>query len=196
MTSATYQLSSAHDTRCYDQDGDNRLLWRMSPRRMDVEAWRDSLLDVTAELDRTSGGPPLADITRNRRRTLYAKVSRNGDMFESDEFLRCFDFPLMRATVAERPKSIVPQQFLFLLNSEFIVSRAKALAARLSSDEVTIEEKIKRAYRLLYSRPPDEAELQIGHEFVAAESASDEGLSAWDQYAQVLLSSNEFMYVR
>ena len=93
-------------------DGDNRLLWRMNPRRLDVEAWRDSLLAVTGELDRTLGGPPIDNIAAARRRTLYAKVSRNGDQFASDVFLRLFDFPIMRATVAQRPTSIVPQQLL------------------------------------------------------------------------------------
>ena len=103
MTSATYQMSSQFDQVAFDLDGDNELLWRMNPRRMDVESWRDSLLSVTGELDTSSGGPSIVDIARSNRRTLYAKISRNGDQFASDTFLRRFDFPMMRATVAERP---------------------------------------------------------------------------------------------
>jgi hypothetical protein len=43
--------------------------------------------------------------------------------------------------------------------------------------------------------------MQIGLDFVNAEnetraSHSQAVLSPWEQYAQVLLSSNEFMYVR
>ena len=163
---------------------------------MDVEAWRDSLLDVTGELDRTRGGPPLADITRNRRRTLYAKVSRNGDVFASDEFLRRFDFPLMRATVAKRPNSIVPQQFLFLLNSEFMVERAEALGGRLTSDAVTIERKRSKERTSCCTVARRTRPSCRSASSLSPESARDEGLSAWDQYAQVLLSSNEFMYVR
>ena len=195
MCSATYQLSGDYNEQSYKADGDNRLLWRMSPRRMDVEAWRDSLLFVTGELDSTLGGPSHHNITETKRRTLYAKVGRNGDAFGSDVFLRLFDFPLMRSTVEQRPSSIVPQQFLFFMNSPFMFDRAKALVARLHSRSDSNEERIKHAYELLYARDPEPAELEIGLSFVSAASDGSE-LSSWDRYAQVLLSSNEFMFVR
>jgi len=205
VTSRSYQMSSQFDKQGFAKDGDNRLLWRMSPRRMDVEAWRDALLSATGELDATSGGPPETDITTSKRRTLYAKVSRNGDVFASDQFLRRFDFPLMRATVAKRPKSIVPQQYLFLMNSSFMVERAKSLVARLQRDSGSDEDCVRRAYELLYSRPVNADELKLGLEFLQAESSQAESsqgessqgeLDRWIRYAQVLLSSNEFMYVR
>ena len=204
MTSATYQLGSAYDEDCFRLDADNRLLWRMKPRRMDVEAWRDSLLAITGELDDRPGGSPVADISTSTRRTLYAKVSRNGDVFQSDEFLRRFDFPLMRATVAQRPKSIVPQQYLFLLNSHFMVARAKAMVSRLESVATSDAEKIDWAYRTLYGRSAQPSEIQLGLEFLRESGSmtsepavtSAEKLSMWDQYAQVLLSSNELMFLR
>ena len=99
MTSATYQMSSRHRSRAFSVDADNELLWRMNPRRMDVESWRDSLLGVTSELDLEMGGPPFEEITKSRRRTLYAKVSRISNTSETDGFLRLFDFPAMTATV-------------------------------------------------------------------------------------------------
>ncbi len=195
MTSATYQLSGEYDEQAFKADGDNRLLWRMSPRRMDVEAWRDSLLSVTGELDPSLGGPAHHNITETKRRTLYAKVGRNGDVFGSDVFLRLFDFPLMRATVEQRPSSIVPQQFLFFMNSNFMIQRAKALVGQLHQMSNSDEERIKHAYALLYTRRPESAELELGLQFVNAVSDGSE-LSSWDRYAQVLLSSNEFMFVR
>ena len=196
MTSATYQLSSAYDADSFRQDGDNRLLWRMSPRRMEVEVWRDSLLSITGELDPTLGGPSFDNIAQERRRTIYAKVSRNGDAFASDGFLRRFDFPHMRATVAKRPQSIVPQQYLFLLNSQFMVDRAKSLVARLESVTQRDDEKIEKAYELLYGRPPSANEAAIGLEYLASSEHAGQKISAWEQYAQVLLSSNEFMFIR
>ena len=51
MNSATYQQSSRISKTGFGTDGDNRLIWRMNPRRVDVEAWRDSLLTVTGEID-------------------------------------------------------------------------------------------------------------------------------------------------
>ena len=196
MTSATYQMSSRFDVRAFAVDSDNELLWRMNPRRMDVESWRDSLLAVTRELDLELGGPPVDDITGSRRRTLYAKVSRNGDQSGSDQFLRLFDFPIMRATVPERGTSIVPQQFLFLMNSPFIVDRAKALSKRLENDFADDSERIGRAYRLLFGRSPSDEETGLALRFLRAESPSGMELTPWERYCQVLMSSNEFMYVR
>ena len=196
MTSATYQMSSRFDARAFAADSDNELLWRMNPRRMDVESWRDSLLAVTRELDLEMGGPPVDDITASNRRTLYAKVSRNGDQSGSDQFLRLFDFPIMRATVAERSTSIVPQQFLFLMNSPFMVDRAKALSKRLESESADDSERIGQAYRLLFGRSPSEQETLMGLRFLQADSPSGSELRPWERYGQVLMSSNEFMYVR
>ena len=196
MTSATYQMSSRFDTLAYDADSDNELLWRMNPRRMDVESWRDSLLAVTRELDLEVGGPPVDDITGSNRRTLYAKVSRNGDQSGSDPFLRLFDFPIMRATVPERSTSIVPQQFLFLMNSPFMVDRAKALSKRLENESAEDSQRIGWAYRLLFGRSPSEEETLMGLRFLEAETPSGSELTPWERYGQVLMSSNEFMYVR
>ena len=202
MQSATYQMNSRFNRDHFNVDGDNKLIWRMNPRRLDVESWRDSLLAAAHELDSAMGGPPVEDITKSRRRTLYAKVSRNGDRFAADEFLRKFDFPLMRATVAKRPTSIVPQQYLFLMNSPFMVERAKALVARLQASTKKNEERINDIYELLYLRHPRDEELQLAIQFLSGDDATKQSLlknaklSRWEQYAQVLLSANEFMYVR
>ncbi|MBC8350844.1 MAG: PSD1 domain-containing protein [Planctomycetes bacterium] len=198
MMSAAYQMSSDFSESSFAADGDNRLIWRMAPRRMEVETWRDSLLFVTGELDQTIGGPSIDNIQASKRRTLYAKVSRNGDVFASDAFLRLFDFPLMRATVADRPSSIVPQQFLFAMNSNFMVDRATALAARLHSELDDDATRIRSAYQHCYGRQPSDLELELAIEYLrdTGDTASGRALKPWVQYAQVLLSSNEFMYVR
>jgi hypothetical protein len=153
---------------------------------------------VTGELDPALGGPSIENIQISTRRTLYAKVSRNGDQFASDQFLRLFDFPLMRATVEKRPNSIVPQQFLFAMNSSFMVERAKVLAGQLQNESDDHTSRVQSAYQRLFVRDPTSNELQLALEYlrqpVGESSAGD--LSRWTQYAQVLLSSNEFMYIR
>jgi len=196
MQSAAYQMSSRTHREHFEVDGGNRFVWRMNPRRMDVESLRDAMMAVTGELDRTLGGPPTDKID-SRRRTLYFQVSRNGDRFASDELLRLFDFPLMRATVAKRPTSIVPQQFLFLMNSPFMEARAKALDERLHREAQTEEQRITLAYRLLYSRAPSAEEAALGLEYLNHLRGSVTAeLTNWQQYAQVLLSANEFMFLR
>ncbi len=193
MLSATYRMSSRFNAEHDRVDGDNRLLWRMSPRRLDVEAWRDSLLAVTGELDLRVGGPPTRELLRDRRRTLYSVVSRNGDRFESDRFLRLFDFPAARITSERRQISTVPQQYLFMLNSPFLIERARQLAGRLEREATDARSRIERAYRLLHGRSPTTAEADTGLAFV--EAAGGEA-AAWQQYAQVLLASHEFIQIR
>ena len=198
MNSAAYRMSARHNEAAFSVDGDNRLVWRQNPRRLDVESWRDALLSVTGELDRKIGGPPVEQVD-GIRRTLYFKVSRNGDRFATDKFLRLFDFPLMRATIEKRPSSIVPQQFLFLMNSPFMIQRARSLADRLKDHSESDEEKISFAYQLLFGREPRRDETSIGISFVRSDAVvknSSSQLTPWQRYAQVLLSSNEFMYIQ
>ena len=36
MTSSAYRMESSHDAACAEKDTDNRLVWRMNPRRMEA----------------------------------------------------------------------------------------------------------------------------------------------------------------
>jgi mono/diheme cytochrome c family protein len=195
LLSATWQMSSRYDRNAFAVDGENRLLWRMNPRQLEVEAWRDSLLAVTGELDRSIGGPPTERLLESNRRTLYGTISRNGDRFASDEFLRLFDFPAPRSTSEQRSASTVPQQHLFMMNSAFMSARAKALAARLLTESIEDRVRIERGYQLLYSRPPNPEELELGLAFLG-KSKGDKSLLQWEFYVQVLLSAHEFRQVQ
>ena len=195
LLSSTWQMSSRYRADAFAKDGENRLLWRMNPRKLEVESWRDSLLAVTGELDVTIGGPPTNAILESKRRTLYGTLSRNGDSYPSDEFLRLFDFPAPRSTSEARTASTVPQQYLFMLNSPFMTARAKALAERLQRESSDDRARIARAYELLYTRPPAAAEADLGVAFLA-DTSSGEPASRWQSYAQVLLSAHEFRQIQ
>src|SRR5262249_57895771 len=104
MLSATYRMSSRHDAASAKVDPDNRLLWRMNRLRLEVEPWRDAMLTVAGNLDRTIGGPPV-DLSspENHRRTVYGAVSRHN----LDPLLRLFDFPDPNLTSDRRPVTSV-----------------------------------------------------------------------------------------
>ncbi len=195
LTSATYRSSSAFDETSFTIDGDNRSLWRMTPRRMDVETWRDSLLAVTGELDLRIGGRSVQDIVASKRRTLYAKVSRNAPL-ASDKFLRLFDFPIPRASAAKRTENVIPQQFLFMMNSRFMLDRARVLSKRLEIESDDVTTRIARAYSLLYGRMPTDREQRLAKRFLKGTEPAPSRLTRWEQYCQALLSANEFMYIR
>ncbi len=193
MLSATYQLSADLSRESFSLDPDNRLLWRANRRRLDAEALRDSFLFVSGGLDATVGGPSVELNDESRRLTVYSKISR----FKINALLRLFDFPDPSITSEQRNVTNVPLQGLFFMNSLLITNQAELLAKRLYAVNVADDAaRIKEAYRLLYSREAAESDVQFGLSFLqkAAGQAAD-GPSPWQQYAQVLLSSNEFVFV-
>jgi hypothetical protein len=196
LLSATYQQAvssplSVVRSKAEAIDADNRLLWRANRRRLEVEAWRDAMLAAAGTLDRTVGGPS-GDLAAadNSRRTLYGSVSRH----ELNPLLRLFDFPDPNITADERTVTTVPLQQLFVLNSEFLVNNAKALVKRLESAAPDDAGRIRHSFVLLYGRPATPQEVELGVAYLSA-PASGGNLARWQQYAQVLLSTNEFMYI-
>lgn len=192
LTSSTWQMSSSYNKEKFDKDGDNKMLWRYSPRKLEVESWRDTLLAVTGELDKKIGGSPDGEILNSKRRTLYATISRTGDRFQSDAFLRLFDFPAAVSTSSKRSSSVVPQQYLFMMNSPFMTARAKYLGKQLFDSSDNTKTIIESAYQKLYSRPPDNNERDLANKWLG-DSPSQKN---WELYAQVLLSAHELIQVR
>ena len=184
MLSSVYPLSSEYSAENAQIDPENRLFWRANVQRLDVESMRDSMLFVSGALDKTMGGPavPLHD-EKNFRRTLYGAVSRA----KPDQFLRLFDFPDPNETSEQRIATNVPLQQLFFLNSPFVQAQAELFNKRLG--DFPPDEKIRRAYSLLFNRVPSAEEVGKGTAFLSAEGNS------WRNYLQVLLSSNEFIYL-
>ena len=191
LLSATWQLSSRYDEGKFARDGENRWLWRMHPRKLEGEAWRDSLLAVSGELDGTVGGPPEDDVLASRRRTMYGRISRTGDVFASDAFLRLFDFPAAVATAEQRVTSTVPQQYLFMLNSPFMAARAAALGDWMSKRPGGVVDKVGAAYWRLYGREVSAAERALAGEWLGSEPVA----AQWAGYAQVLLSAHELIQI-
>lgn len=180
MLSSTYMLSSENVEANAAVDADNRFVWRANWRRLDAESLRDSLLYVSGNLDLTMGGPPVRFNDSNNRRAIYGFVSR----WKPNPTMTLFDFPLPIQTAEQRNVTNVPVQRLFLMNSAFVETQAKAFAARLSGDQT---QKVRQAYRILYGRVPDAQELDRALSFL--------GKHGWNEYARVLLNSNELQWV-
>ena len=87
------------------------------------------------------------------------------------------------------------------MNSPFIIEQAKALAGQPEiAAEKDAAKKIHRLYRRALGRDADESEVLLGRAFVAASEASRASgtpspLDSWSQFAQVLLLTNELMFV-
>jgi hypothetical protein len=163
MLSAAYQEAYQASEANSAVDPDNRLVWRANFRRLEVESIRDSMLYVTGNLDERVGGPPQN--LRNpafKKRTFYARASRT-----PDGLLTLFDYPDPNITSEQRSVTNVPLQGLFFMNSDLVNSQADALAARLLQEGSSDEDRIQRAYRIVFERPATPAEVQRGLQFLS-----------------------------
>ncbi len=100
----------------------------------------------------------------------------------------------------------MPTQALTLLNNDFILIQSKFLAERVVKEAgSTPAEQIKQMYRITLSREPTRVEMDLNLAFLQKQrvyalahgSASEEAaaLAALTDFAQVMLDSNEFVYI-
>jgi hypothetical protein len=157
VESRTYQQAGDDRPECRATDPENRLLWRMNRRRLDLEALRDSLLVAAGRLDKTVGGPsvPITDPPFATRRSLYGFVDRQN----LPGFFRTFDFASPDAHTPRRPLTTVPQQALFLMNGPFAIEQATFLANRPEVQQAAADEpRFAALFRCALGRDPSSDE--------------------------------------
>ncbi len=188
LSSTWRQASVAPDSET--RDPDNRHYARMKRQRLDVEAWRDSMLWATGGLDSALGGAAEdLEQSANRRRTIYGSINRR----DMDQMLRLHDFPDPAAHSGKRIRTTTPLQMLFTLNGPFMLLQSDALAERLlGTAGGSVEERVGDAYELLFQREPNKREFSLAAAFL---KGRENDRKAWAEYAQALLGGNEFLYV-
>lgn len=213
--SRAYQLSCADDATNYDADPENRLVWRMNRRRLEVEALRDAILMVSGQLDTSPpiGSPllnsPMVELRRiasdgsdvglkSRHRSVYVPVLRGAvpGMFE------VFDFAEPSDVRGRRDITTVATQALFMMNSPFVAEQAEHAADRLlGNDQNENHERVQTAYLRTLGRHPSEDETQRALTFVsdfASQSrakAKPSDRDAWASFYHALFASAEFRYL-
>ena len=179
-------------------DSADRLLWRMNPRRLDAESFRDAVLDVSGVLDRTRGGPGFRDFEveeayapiyrplptdrpERRRRSIYRCVVRG----TPDVFLTTLDCPNPANLAPVRPRTTTALQSLAILNNDFTLAHAGAWAERLRREAgADPAGQVRLAFRLAFGRDPDPDE--------AAAAADLIGGAGLEQFCRMMLAANEF----
>jgi hypothetical protein len=206
MCSRVYQLSSGGDPRSAAADPQNRLLGRMSRRRLEAEALRDAILSFSGQLDLTPGGLTFPETLQSEfgfpfkstRRSVYVPVFRNNllDLHE------VFDVADPNLSIGDRNTSTLPTQALYLMNSPFVLEQARYAAERLLAEQDLDDAgRIKLAYQRALSRGPTERELALAGKYLAQATAaqpergSDAHLEAWTRFCQALIACADFRYV-
>jgi len=197
MLSAVYQTSVEESPEAHEKDGANRLYSHFNRTRLDAEELRDSMLFAAGDLDTKKTSGPSTDFSEdNTTPTVFCKVSR----YRLNNYLQIFDFANPSFTSEQRFSSNVPLQQLYFMNNPFVLKQAGVLAERVHS-EATDKDRIIKIYSYVYQRKPSDQEIQLGLNFLstspekAGYAVAGEPITAWKQYARILLSSNEFQFV-
>lgn len=198
LTSSVYQQDTRVDAARVEADPVNRLLSRRIPQRLEAEAIRDSLLFVSGALDPTQFGPGTLD-SASRRRSVYFTVKRS----QLIPAMQAFDAPEPLVSQGTRPTTTVAPQALFLMNNPAVRTWASAFAERMAPDrEQPLTNAVSQAYSLALNRPPTESERIEALQFIEQQIARHEAVQrpnardlALTDFAQVILSLNEFIYV-
>lgn len=156
MSSATYQQQSISHVTGEKIDPANKLLWRMNRRRQDFETMRDTLLQVSHQLDLKIGGKSVNGITAdsNKRRTLYTSINRQN----VPGLLRTFDFPSPDVSSGSRNSTSVPGQSLFLMNHPLVLKAAQILGEE-AEQAANPTAGIEQLYQKILQREPTQEEL-------------------------------------
>jgi len=211
LTSATYRQASRGAGESWEKrlaaDPANRLLSRMNRRRLDGETLRDTLLAVSGQTTQRVGGPgirpPLPreitstllnnqwpvskSVEDHHRRSVYLFARRNlrYPLFE------LFDRPDGTVSCARRKESTTAPQSLILLNSEFSLASARALAKRLAKlDQPTA---VHELYSRLFQRRLSESELRLAKRFLVEQEPN--GIDPIARLALALINLNEFLFL-
>ncbi len=197
LLSAVYRQGADESPAAHEKDPANRLYSHFSRTRLDAEEIRDGILFVSGDLNLKEVSGPSSDFSEsNLQRTVFCKVSR----FRLNNYLLVFDFPNPSFTSEQRFSSNVPLQQLYFMNSPFVYAQAGVLAERVH-EEPTDEARIAKVYEYIFQRKPTQQELDLGVKFLKTTpdkpgyEVADKPITAWDEYARALLSSNEFQFV-
>ena len=210
VLSHVYRQSCGWNPRAAEIDPDNRLLWRAHRRRLDAEALRDAVMQVSGQLDLRAGGPGIDDPSvlekaggdvpteygyrfTDRRRSVYTPAFRN----RRHELFEAFDGADPNAVTGSRNESTVAPQALFVLNGPFLMDAARAAAERtLSRPAARDGERLDVAFREAVGRPPSTGEREAALATLGvSEDDPAKRLAAWERIHQALFGSIDFRHL-
>tara|TARA_Y100000780_G_scaffold37421_1_gene30153 strand:- start:121 stop:3249 length:3129 start_codon:yes stop_codon:yes gene_type:complete len=176
-------------------DAENRLYWRCTPRRLEAEPIRDSLLKVSGLLDTTMFGKGTLDPLM-KRRSIYFQIKRS----KLIPAMQLFDSPEPLVGQGARPSTIISPQALMFMNNGQIRAAAMSLAGKLETEANS--QAVMVGYQTVIGRAPSLREKQAILAFITKQEESyrevgrnDARKLALADFAQVLFGLNEFVYV-
>jgi hypothetical protein len=220
LTSNTYRQSSRFNQEVAAKDSENRLFWRMNPRRLEAELIRDGVLMVSGKLNREMFGPGIypridPDVvntgSRPRwpldakeapevwRRSIYIYVKRSVLV----PLIEVFDCPVTTVSAPTRSVSTVSPQALALMNNEFILEQAGYFAERIAREAGNEKRaQVIRAFKIALGRIPSDKEIDWSLGFLKSQTAGYAKrkhemaeIAGLRDFCHAMINLNEFLYV-
>ena len=181
VLSSTYRQSAEISSKKLRTDPENILLARAPRYRMPAEFVRDIVLASSGLLVKTIGGPSvkpyqpaglweaatsgrglLANYKQDHgeslyRRGMYTFIKRT----VPPPTMGIFDASNRDQCEVKRLKTNTPLQALVMLNDPAVLEASRVLAAKLLQENSQAEAKIKKAFRLIVCRNPNEKEINL-----------------------------------
>ena len=225
LRSTAWQQSAARRPELEALDPDNRLLGRMSIRRLEAEAVRDSLLAISGQLNPRMYGKPapvspdeigqfvIAIDTRDSAGRPSGKVkSLDGDELRRSIYIQYrrsmplgvlepFDLPRMSPNCEARAASTSPSQSLLMLNHPFPAQQAELLAARLQATGSDSGTQIRLAWKTIFGHAATDADVESATRFLAESAGGDSNAGSspastpLGKLCHAMFCSNAFLYV-
>ncbi|TWU04334.1 PSD1 and planctomycete cytochrome C domain-containing protein [Stieleria varia] len=191
-------------------DPTNRLLHRMSVRRLPAESIRDAILAISGRLDSRMFGPSVAThrtaymtgrgargsgpLDGDGRRSIYLSIYRNF----LNPFLTTFDMPNPFGPKGRRSESNVPAQALALMNDPFVVEQAKLWSNRAIQQQSDERQRIIEMVGAAHGEIPTDGDIQRYLDFIEAQTGAYQGdrSKAWADFAHALWNMKAFYFLR
>ncbi|QQS47954.1 MAG: DUF1549 domain-containing protein [Acidobacteriota bacterium] len=218
--SSAYRQSSRFDQSAAAKDPENKLVWRFSPRRLEAESIRDTILASSGKLNLEMYGPGIypridPDVVNTGSRPRWPLGAREGpDVWRRSVYIyvkrsvllpliEVFDCPVTTVSAPSRAVSTVSPQALALMNNEFVLEQAGYFADRVMAEAGADQSRrIDAAYRIAFGRSPNRRELGWSLDFLKSQAEgyarrkdADPGRSALRDFCHALFNTNEFVYL-
>lgn len=188
VNSATYRQAAETAPEIRERDPVNQLLTRGPRQRVPAEIVRDIALAASGLLEPAVGGPsvrpplpeglgaltfgglqwPVSEGPDRYRRGVYTYIQRTLPY----PGFALFDAPARDVACVARMRSNTPMQALAQLNDTVVIDAARAMARRvLAEPGQTVEQRIRHAFYLTLSRPPDPQETEWVRRFYVRQLA-------------------------
>ena len=192
LLSATWQQSTAASADKMKIDPENQWFWRYTPRRLEAEIVRDSMLAVSGQLDGKMFGPGTLNPDQSRR-SIYFMIKRSRLV----PMMQIFDQPEPLSSQGSRPSTTIAPQALLFMNNRQVVKWAAGFAKSLNKSDAEVA--VQELYQRALGRAPSESELRKNLEFLRLQAASygnNNGQElALADLCQVIFGLNEFIYL-